>query len=156
MHVNCTVSNCLINSVIESSNPFGMTTVQTSLTPERLISSSGISRSELRRTLCRTGLSRLSAAPHHLSVSLSSLAAETGNAVVWLLLSSQSVPLSSPTHKFLSTDCCGESGTGFCEAPADLGGETCNRGAAMTVGGDENVYTRLLPRLCLQHHNISD
>ena len=52
-------------------------------------------------------------------------------------------------NEFLSTDCSGDSGTGFCEVPADLGGETRTRGAAMTVGGDENVYTRLSRRPCL-------
>jgi len=55
------------------------------LTPERLISSSGISRSELRRTLCGTGLSRLVVAPTSFLLSLEhddSLAAKTDAAVV--------------------------------------------------------------------------
>ena len=67
-----------------SYNLLGITVVQlqTLLTPERLISSSAISRSELRRTLCRTGLSRLSAALCSFSLSLSSLPGETDNVVV--------------------------------------------------------------------------
>jgi len=122
------------------------------LAPERLISSSGISRSELRRTLCSIGLSRLVVAPSRFSLSPdSSLAAETDATEVWLLSRSHSVPLSSVMGKFLSPGCSRESpGTGFFAAWADLGGETRIRGASMTVGGEEKVYTRLLSLPYLQ------
>jgi len=54
------------------------------------------------------------------------------------------------TGKSLLTGCSGESGSEFFAASTSLGGETRIRGASMTVGGEEKVYTRLLFLLCLQ------